>query len=341
MNYSNHLLLTPLLLVFSLIFQSYSNGEEPNSSTISFLDKPFDPFLGSKKVKGNEEQFYAPKLDSLLKTSNGIYFLPDIQGEVFEDYSVTVISRSKEKQVLLLFYDRNSIIRDTLMHHFNQTFSLNTELKLGKKGVCIGYYFEKENYFKISAIYEISKKIKLKKVTYKNQIIKCQLPPKYLTEENPYLSETFTFGLGEPEIKYIDGLFKVDLVVEENFVRIIPPKNSNFYLPDSSVRIYPHCFGDFNADKKQDVLVYLGACGTGGCMYGLFLNQFDNYYKLAFNDYLKNPEFKTEKNGFWTIESSEEITPYNPSKRQVSIFKFDKNRNEYKLKKSFIFKSKE
>ena len=83
----------------------------------------------------------------------------------------------------------------------------------------------------------ISKKIKLKKVTSKNQIIKCQLPPKYLTEENPYLSETFTFGLVKPELKYIDGLFKLDLVVEENFVRIFPPKNSNFYLPDSSARI--------------------------------------------------------------------------------------------------------
>jgi len=49
----------------------------------------------------------------------------------------------------------------------------------------------------------INKKIKLKKVTSENQIIKCQLPPKFLTEENPYLSETFTFGLVEPEIIYI------------------------------------------------------------------------------------------------------------------------------------------
>jgi hypothetical protein len=73
----------------------------------------------------------------------------------------------------------------------------------------------------------------------------------------------------------------------------------------------------------------MGACGSGGCMYGLFLNQYDNYYKLAYYDYLKNVAFIVEKNGLWTIQSSEELEPNNPSKMQISNFKFDSSTSQY------------
>jgi len=92
-------------------------------------------------------------------------------------------------------------------------------------------------------------------------------------------------------------LFRLQEKAGENFVKIIPPKNSDFEFPDDEAKLEPYKHSDFNADGKQDILVYLGACGTGGCIYGLFLNQSDNYYKLAFMDYLKNPEFITEKDG--------------------------------------------
>jgi len=90
-------------------------------------------------------------------------------------------------------------------------------------------------------------------------------------------------------------LFILQEKQSENFIKIVPPKNSDFEFPDDEAKLEPYKHGDFNADGKQDILVYLGACGTGGCMYGLFLNQSDNYYKLAFMDYLKNPKFITEK----------------------------------------------
>jgi hypothetical protein len=134
-----------------------------------------------------------------------------------------------------------------------------------------------------------------------------------------------------------DSLFILKVKISENFVRIIPPENSNFELPDSSAKTEPFKNGDFNADGKKDIMVYLGACGTSGCMYGLFLNQYDNYYKLAYFDYLKNPEFKIEKNGLWTIVSSEEIEPYNPSKVQISIFKLDKKTNQYELDTTYVY----
>ncbi|SDJ59707.1 hypothetical protein SAMN04487898_103356 [Pedobacter sp. ok626] len=137
-----------------------------------------------------------------------------------------------------------------------------------------------------------------------------------------------------------DGLFILIKKNSEDFVRIIPPKNSKFELPDSSAKTEAFKYGDFNADGKKDILVYLGACGTGGCMYGLFLNQYKNYYKLAYLDYLKNVEFKIEKNGLWTIKSSEEIEPYNPSKIQITAYKFDKKTYQYKLDSKYLYEDK-
>lgn len=138
-----------------------------------------------------------------------------------------------------------------------------------------------------------------------------------------------------------DSLFILNEKSSENFVRIIPPKDSDFEFPDSSAKTESYKNGDFNADGKEDILVNLGACGTGGCMYGLFLNQHDNFYKLVFMGYLKNAEFKVEENGLWTIQSSEELEPYHPSKIQITTFKFDKRKYEYKLDTTFVHYDKE
>lgn len=58
-------------------------------------------------------------------------------------------------------------------------------------------------------------------------------------------------------------------------------------------------------------------------------------------EYLKNIDFVKEKNGFWKIKSSEELEAYNPSKLQISIFKFDKNKYEYVLDTTFVYHDKE
>ena len=155
-------------------------------------------------------------------------------------------------------------------------------------------------------------------------------------QENKIVENNINPILQNP-IENENGLFKLEIKRMENFVRIIAPKNSGFELPDSSAKTEIYKFGDFNADKKEDVLVHLGACGTGGCMYGLFLKQFDNYYKLGFMDYLKNAEFKIGKNGLWTITSSEEIEAYNPSKLQITEFKFDKTKYKYEVDTTYVY----
>ncbi|TDG36847.1 hypothetical protein EZJ43_06085 [Pedobacter changchengzhani] len=134
-----------------------------------------------------------------------------------------------------------------------------------------------------------------------------------------------------------EDLFKLDFNSKGDYVKITPSKKSGFKFPDKSAKTAPVKFGDFNADHKKDVLVNLGACGTGGCMYGLFLKQYNNFYKLVFMDYLKNMEFKVEKNGLWTIESSEEIEAYNPSKLRITVFKFDKKKYRYKLDRTYTY----
>ena len=97
----------------------------------------------------------------------------------------------------------------------------------------------------------------------------------------------------------------------------------DFSLPDESSKTEPYKIADFNGDKKEDILVYMGACGTGGCVYGLFLNQFDDYYTLAFMDYLKSPDFEKDENGYLSIKSYEEVEAYDPSKLDVSVFKLE------------------
>ena len=133
-----------------------------------------------------------------------------------------------------------------------------------------------------------------------------------------------------------NGFFIINMQPNSNLVEVIPPKNLDFELPDSSTIIERVKLGDFNADRKEDVLVYLGACGTAGCMYALFLNHFENQYQLAFMDYLKNVEFGIAGDGLWTIQSSEELDPYDPSKIQISRYKFDKREVRYKLDETFV-----
>jgi hypothetical protein len=137
-----------------------------------------------------------------------------------------------------------------------------------------------------------------------------------------------------------DSLFTIGLKVPENFIKILPPKNSTFELPDSSAQIQLVKNVDFNTDGKKDLMVNFGACGKGACMYGLFLNQYDNKYTLAFFNYLQNIDFKIEKNGMWNIESSDALEPYDPSKIQITVYKYVKNANRYLKDTTYVYSEK-
>lgn len=142
---------------------------------------------------------------------------------------------------------------------------------------------------------------------------------------------------------YQDSLFQLQLNFDHDFVQIFPPKISKNVVPSE----YPNqewvhssefeADRDFNGDQKTDVIVCFGGCGSGGCMYGVFIKQFGSYYRLAFFDYLKNKEYEIEKNGCLKIVSSEELNPYDPSQLQISSFRYDKRQHAYQLDTSYVF----
>jgi hypothetical protein len=138
-----------------------------------------------------------------------------------------------------------------------------------------------------------------------------------------------------------DSLFVLKKKGKEDVYQIFPPENSNFSLPDSNITIQVFKYGDFNADGKEDIIIDLGACGTGACVFGLFLKQYENHYSLALMDYLKNVEFEISENGLWSIFSSEEFEAYNPSKLFVRVYKYDKKSYLYHLDSTYIHYDKE
>jgi len=176
-------------------------------------------------------------------------------------------------------------------------------------------------------------------------VISCQTTQEFkgITNELKQTTQEKKDSTNESRINQIkkiinntDSLFILNEKINKRYIRIIPPRNYDFEFPDDSTKTELAQNNDFNADGKEDKLVYLGACGTGGCMFGLFLNQYDNYYKLAFMDYLKNAEFEAGEEGFLTIISSEEIVPYVTDSLQMYIYKFDKKRYEYYLDTTYV-----
>jgi len=163
-------------------------------------------------------------------------------------------------------------------------------------------------------------------------LMSCSNHKEAIVDENKKITQQNTEKIPQ------DSLFILDIIKSDSYVRITPPTNVDFSLPDSSESIEPFKFADFNADDKQDVLVYLGACGTGGCMYVLFLNEYDNKYKMAFMDYLKNPQYEIDKDSLWIIKSIEEAEAYDPSKLYVTVFKLDTSKSTYLLDTTYIDK---
>lgn len=159
--------------------------------------------------------------------------------------------------------------------------------------------------------------------------------PKHQSRNTISNDSKFTLAQIKHELKQ-DSLFQLNIDRRKKLVNIIVPKNSTFQFPDNTAKNKVIKLGDFNADNKEDVLVKLGGCGTGGCICGLFLKQRDNYYKLALLEYLKNIEFKIAKNGSWMIESSEPVEAYNPLKSQITVYKFDKKKYQYVLDTSYL-----
>lgn len=167
-----------------------------------YINHPFDIHSLVDKSESDQDYYVSQKLDSLLKIEDGHYFFPDVNGTSFRNYYVEVVSCITHEKVLLLFYDSKEVLRDTIAISSKEVFSLDATLSEDRRGVCIGTYDEKLNQMTISDVYAIDESIKLSKVSdIDATVVKCLLPQEYLSEENPLLEETFSFG-SKSSMKY-------------------------------------------------------------------------------------------------------------------------------------------
>lgn len=151
------------------------------------------------------------------------------------------------------------------------------------------------------------------------------------------LESTFDTVTTNNEEPIKDSLYRLEINLDDNKVTIHPPKDVEFELPDSSANLYPNQFTDFNADQKEDVMVYMGACGSGGCVYGIFIREKADYYHLALMTYLKGPSFEKAPNGMVKILSYEEVEAYDPSKLYVTEHYLNSESLSYDKDSTYIF----
>jgi hypothetical protein len=121
------------------------------------------------------------------------------------------------------------------------------------------------------------------------------------------------------------------------FVNIKEPKGRKVVFPEGGKQRSVVLRKDVTNDQKADLLIKLGACGTGGCMYGLFVKVAEHRFKLAFFDYLKNPALVKNKKGELVLQSSEETEPGNPYRVHFTEYCFEKNTATFKLDTTYIF----
>lgn len=213
-------IMSSIWLLLLLMLSCVSTGQ---TEKVTFLDQPFDFESSLVLNTGGEEYYYSSTLDSLIGVEHGHYIIPDVVGTTFEEYAVSVVSCLNKDKKILLFYDNNRILRDTIILTLKESFSLDAVLAQRKKGICVGVYSEESNYLRIERIYELNESLKLKKVIKKNIVSDCRLPQEYLTEENPFLSESFSFGIDGPEIKNIkllQGKWQPDCEEPSGYFRI-------------------------------------------------------------------------------------------------------------------------
>ena len=120
-------------------------------------------------------------------------------------------------------------------------------------------------------------------------------------------------------------------------VNIKEPKGRKVIFPEGGKQRSVVIRKDVTNDHKADLLIDLGACGTGGCMYGLFVKVAEHRFKLAFFDYLKNPAFIKNKKGELVLQSSEETEAGNPYRVHFTEYRFEKKTATFKLDTTYIF----
>jgi hypothetical protein len=206
-----------------LIFLTLSCSSIGQVDPQSFLDRPFD--FRSSLVEDSivKDHYYSTKIDSFIGVNQGLYVIPDIVGTAFENYYVRVFSCLNSNRQVVLFYDQKDILRDSLMLSLDESFSLNATFHDGGIGVCVGEYISTNNYLKVKRVLLLNSSVKLNRSVDFRTLVSCTLPQSFLSEEDPNLSDSFTFGFDSYNILNIDlqdGEWDSDCENRSGYVRM-------------------------------------------------------------------------------------------------------------------------
>jgi hypothetical protein len=188
MNYSNHLLLTPLLLAFSIIFQSCGNGEVPNSTnelknTVKKSNKNIPSNLEQKVIKYglkietiDSVQFHSIRVKSNFKQNpiekitnfetakkmlKGVVFFNDEDSEIhavlkirFRNGKVNNYNVENEQFYFVAYYPTEDILFSEGGHSADLSFNLKNGEETELTGNPEYIVASPNNLFRINGHYE-------------------------------------------------------------------------------------------------------------------------------------------------------------------------------------------
>lgn len=203
-----------LAIVFLLLCKTaYSCNQKIESDGVSVEQEPDISLLGtsleslydSKYSKLGSDFIVSPKLAKQLKTNSAVFVnlgTTQLENSNGIRISQTRIADSKENSKLgneqprFLFIEKknakNYQITDTLSIKKGEEYSINATFENNKKGIAVGLFYPKEEFFEIKALYEISKSGKKTKLDLKTIVTDCPVPADYVSDED---SGNYKFGI--------------------------------------------------------------------------------------------------------------------------------------------------
>lgn len=202
------------LIMFFLLLctASYSCNQKAENFLVSTQQKP-NALLGnelaslydSKYTKSGSDFIVAPKVAKLLHTNASVFVnLGATQVENNSNIRISQIriADSNDKSNLgndqqrFLFLEKNNgknhQITDTLAVKKGEDYALNATFENNRKGIAVGIFYPEEEFFEISALYEISKSGRKNKVDLKTIVTDCPVPSDYVSDED---SGNYKFGI--------------------------------------------------------------------------------------------------------------------------------------------------
>lgn len=203
----------PTFIFLLVAIVAYSCTNQKKETQLATVMQQEEPLFGLVLVKQYETTYNKAGLDYIiseklakhLNSKTPIFLdLGKIQLGNISDVRISQLRVAESKdgaklgngQPRYLFIEKRSAksfqITDTLKVNKNFDYSSDVTFENNAKGIAVGIFNQKEEFFEISALYEISKEGKKKKVDLKTVIIDCPVPTDYINDED---SGNYKFGI--------------------------------------------------------------------------------------------------------------------------------------------------